>query len=321
MRKQVYFDAERRAALGAHLAEAAATITAAGEIFREHFPALAWNTRALWVFAFEPEARDHYCKEILKREAEASRLPCRWDYEPAPFLPGYDMPGAPAKPAPEPLPEAVRLNRKFVEIHTREQREKIQALGSIPFLWDYLRAGVLSIGRKGETITARNAEALLDEFCTLYAEGREQIDFVEKVEGLRAAAVALSQAFGKLGEAAQGGRFVSLLEHCASDYDTTRLDLLAGSRLLYPFSRIRLLEKDATARALVTFFDLERAGGGAKFYNHAGGWTYEQKDAEEAAGFEMRGNLALWSTHRAAYPDPLPGANSPKFCRPLAAFK
>ena len=82
-----------------------------------------------------------------------------------------------------------------------------------------------------------------------------------------------------------------------------------------------MLEKDATARALVTFFDLERAGGGAKFYNHAGGWTYEQKDAEEAAGFEMRGNLALWSTHRAAYPDPLPGANSPKFCRPLAAFK
>lgn len=321
MKKQVYFNAARREALGARLAEAAATITAAGDTFRELFPSLAWNTRALWVLAFEPEAREHYCKEILKREEEATRLPCRWDYNPQPFRPGYDMPGAPAAPTPEPLPEAIRLNRKFVEIRTQQTRERIQALGSIPFLWDYLRAGVLSIGRKGETITAKNAGALLDEFCTLFAEGREQVEFVEKVEALQAAALALSQAFGKLGEAAQGGRFASLLEHCASDYDAARLDLLAESRLFYPFARIRLLEKDAAARALITFFDLERTEKRPKFYNEAGGWAYERKDAEEAAGFELRGNLALWTAHRAAYPDPLPRADLPKFCRPLANFK
>ena len=321
MRKQVYFDAARRGALADRLAEAAATITAAGEIFREHFPGLAWNTRALWVLAFEPEAREHYCKEILEREAEASKLPCAWDrkdnLEPKP----REIAGFIYNPRPEPLSEEIRLNRKFVEIRTRATREKIQALGSIPFLWDYLRAGVLSIGKDGETLTAKDADARLDEFCTLYAEGKQQVAFVEGVEGLRGAAVALAQAFGKLGEAAQGGRFVSLLEHCASDYDTTRLDLLAECRLFYPYAGIRLLDPEAVPRALITFFDLGRTEKRPKFYNHAGGWAYTKEEAEEAAGIKMLGNLALWSSHRRAYPDPLPDAREPKICRPLATFR
>ena len=321
MRKQVYFNEARRAALADRLPDAVDAITAAGEIFREHFPGLTWNTRALWVLAFEPEAREHYCKEILEREAEASKLPCAWDrkdnLEPKP----REIAGFIYNPRPEPLSEEIRLNRKFVEIRTRATREKIQALGGIPYLWDFLRAGVLSIGKDGQTLTAKDADALLDEFCTLYAEGREQVEFVEKVEALQAAAVGLSQAFGKLGEAAQGGRFVSLLEHCASDYDATRLDLLAECRLFYPYAGIRLLDPEAVPRALITFFDLGWTEKRPKFYNEAGGWAYTKEEAEEAAGIKMQGNLALWSTHRAAYPDPLPGANSPKFCRPLAAFK
>lgn len=339
MKKQVYFNAARREALGAHLAEAAATITAAGDTFRELFPALAWNTRALWVLAFEPEAREHYCREILKQEEEASRLPCDWDREEPKGLPPYPMAGVTPAPRPEPLSEELRLNRKLVEIRTRAPRERIQALGNTPYLEDYLRAGVLYIGKAGDTLTAKDAEARLDDFCTLFAEGKQQADFVEGVERMRAAAAALAQAFQDTEEAAQGERFASILSNCRSDYSPARLELLAGdSRMHYGYSAVRLMEPDAAARALVTLFGLEReAKGAAKFYNLAGIWAYNQQEAEAAAGCELKEGtkypqrhpyLFASHSHLVSAEGPKGPASilvqdkpRPKFCRPLAEFK
>lgn len=287
MRKQVYFDEARRGALADRLAEAAATITATGELFREHFPGLAWNTRALWVLAFEPGARAHYCKEILEREAEASKLPCDWDRPDNTDPKPRDIAGFIYNPRPEPLSEEIRLNRKFVEIRTRELRGKIQALGGIPFLEDFLRAGVLSIGKDGETLTAKDAEVRLDDFCTLFAEDKQQAAFVEAVERMRAAALALAEASQDAAKAAQGAPGAPLLSNCAGDYAPARLELLAEPRTGYGYDAIRLLDPEAVPRALITAFDLERKERKPKFYNRAGAWAYTREEAEAAAGCSL----------------------------------
>ena len=284
MRKQVYFDEARRAALADRLPEAVDTINTARDTFREHFPGLTWDTRALWVLAFEPGARAHYCKEILEREAEASKLPCDWDRPDNTDPKPREIAGFIYNPRPEPLSEEIRLNRKFVEIRTRDLRAKIQALGGILFLEDYLRAGVLSIGKDGQTLTAKEADARLDEFCTLFAEDKQQAAFVEGVERMRAAALALAEAAQDTAKAAQGTAGAPLLSNCVGDYGPARLDLLAEPRACYGYNVIRLMDPEAVPRALITAFDLERKERKPKFYNRAGAWDYTREEAEAAAG-------------------------------------
>ena len=317
MRKQVYFYEARRAALADRLAETAGIVSLAGDTLQALFPGLTWDTRALWVFAFEQEAREHYCKEILKEEAEASKLPCEWDREdntePAP----REIAGIIYNPRPEPLSEEIRVNRRFVEIRTREIREKIQALGWALYLEDYLRAGVLTIGKAGELVIAKDADARLDDFCTLYAEDKQQAAFVEGVERMQTAAAALAAAYEGTAKAMEGERWAPLLGRCAGDYDPTRLDLLAA-----PFntSRMRLVGENIPARALITFFNLEREQGRPKFYNEAGVWAYTLEEAEAAARCKLKG-LQIGARHPRLYRAVASSEYAaPIFCRPLESF-
>ena len=290
MKKQIiYFDKARRGALACLLADAAATITAAGDTFRELFPSLPWNTRALWVLAFEPEARDYYCKEILKREEEASGLRCDWDYKEPSGLEPYPIYGCPLNSRPAPLSAEARVNRHYVRLRTQDSRDKIQALGGIPRLEEFLRTGVLSIGKAGETIIAKDAEERLDDFCTLYAEGPQQAAFVEGVEKMRAAANALLASYLATAKSAKGIPRPAFFANCAGDFVPTRLELLAEKRACYGYQVVKLLDPEAVPRALITLFDLGHTEKRPKFYNLAGIWAYTKEEAEEAAGCKLLG--------------------------------
>ena len=293
MKKHVFTDTARLKRLENCLPIAAERVTAAGDAMRAQFPALPWNTRALWVLAFEPGARDYLCKIILQRGADAAGLCCAWDKEDyTPKVVNVILPEEVEHPAP--LSAEIKLNRKFVERDTETARAPFRGLDAVPELETYLRTGVLSIGKKGETITAPDAAERLEDFCTLYAETDAQAAFVENLEKMQNAAGEMSAAYVKtLAQLpAQARRHLSAN---AGFYMPTLGALAQGGQ-------IALTAKDAAARALITFFNLARPGVEAapKFYNLAGIWNYTAEDANALIGCKLGGLQRLGLSKAAA---------------------
>lgn len=285
MEKVVFFDTARRKSLETFLPIAAQRVTAAGDAMRASFPALPWNTRALWVLAFESGARDYLCKIILQRAADAAGLLCAWDKEAAS------------------TDEETRLNRKIIEMQTREARAPFLALDAVPHLEAYLRTGVLSIGKKGETITAQDAAARLDAFCTLNAETDAQAAFVAALERLQRAALELESAYKETLKAVPAGSpprraFAGM----AWQYTAAEFGLSPNAEGFFP-----LTAQDAPARALIGFFNLAAKWKEPKFYNLAGIWAYTPEDAAALFGCKL-GALQM----RSRYPHLYSGTKNPK---------
>ena len=282
MKKHVFTDTARLKRLENCLPIAAERVTAAGDAMRAQFPALPWNTRALWVLSFEPGARDYLCKIILQRGADAAGLCCAWDKEDyTPKVVNVILPEEVEHPAP--LSAEIKLNRKFVERDTETARAPFRGLDAVPELETYLRTGVLSIGKKGETITAPDAAERLEDFCTLYAETDAQAAFVENLEGMRDAAAKMSAAYLKTlaGLPAQAR---PQLAANAGFYMPTLGAIAKGGQLL-------LKGEDTPARALISFFGLTRVTPDTppKFYNLAGIWNYTAEDANALIGCNLGG--------------------------------
>ena len=278
MKQAVFIDTARLERLEHLLPKVAEKVTAAGDAMRAQFPALPWNTRALWILAFEPGAREHLCKIILQRAADAAGLYCAWDrpdVEP-PKVQNVILKDTIERP--QPLSAEIKLNRKFVERDTETARAPFLALSGLPELETLLRAGALMIGKKGETLTA--PERLAD-FCTLYAETPQQAAFVENLGRMRDAAANMSAAYLKTlaGLPAQARKELSAN---AGFYMPTLGALAQGGQ-------IALTAEDAAARALITFFNLARPGvePAPKFYNLAGVWNYTAEDANALIGCKL----------------------------------
>ena len=293
MKKHVFTDAARLKRLGNALPIAAQRVTAAGDAMRAQFPALPWNTRALWVLAFEPGARDYLCKIILQQGAEAAGLCCAWDQEDyTPRVQNVILKDTIEHPAP--LSEETKLNRRLVMMQTKEARAPFLGLDAVPELETLLRTGALSIGKKGETLTAPDAAERLAEFCTLYAETDAQAAFVENLEKMQNAAGEMSAAYVKtLAQLPAQAR--QHLSANAGFYMPTLGALAQGGQ-------IALTAKDAAARALITFFNLARPGVEAapKFYNLAGIWNYTAEDANALIGCKLGGLQRLGLSKPAA---------------------
>lgn len=281
MKKAVFLDAARLKSLEATLPVAAERVTAAGDAMRANFPALTWNTRALWVLAFEPAARSYLCQLIKERAATAAGLACAWELgnpEP-PKVVNVILPETIERPAP--LSEETRFNRRLVELQTQEARAPFLELDGCPNLETYLRTGALYIGRNGETITAPDAGERLAEFCTLYAETKPQADFVAALEGMQAEAAKMSAAYAAT-LATLPAQARKELTANAGFYMPTCGALASGGQ-------IPLTAKDAAARALISFFGLATARQDAapKFYNRAGVWNYTAEDARALLGCDL----------------------------------
>lgn len=276
---KVFENAALLKSLAAHLEGTAEKVTAAGDAMRQHFPALPWNNQILWILTFEPDARHFLCRLILERAAEAANMPCAWDIEetPAPaFKPDYF-----AAKERQTIDEETRLNRKLVELQTRDARAPFLALDGLAHIGTYLRTGALSIGKKGETITAPDAAERLADFCTLYAETPKQAAFVEGLEKMQRAALDLESAYKDALNATPAGRERTALARLAWQYATpARFGLTQNDEGFFS-----IFAKDAAARALITIFRLTGDKGAPKFYNLAGlPKPYTKEDAAKLIG-------------------------------------
>lgn len=276
MKKAVIFDAARRAALETFLPDAAAKVTAAGDAVRASFPALTWNTLFVWVLCCEKAAADDLCRQVLEDAASAAGLSCDWDER---------------HPS-----EETRINRKLVELQARQTLAALRGLYHLAGLETFLRAGVLRIGSNGETITAQDAAARLDDFCTLNAETKEQAAFVAAWERTQRAALELQAAYTDLCASAQDAAARAELESRAGDYDAA--ELWAGSYYL--------TAQDAAARALISYFDLSgKTDAAPKFYNLAGVLAYTGKDAAQVIGRQQTfTHLEQYARYRVLYEKP-----------------
>ena len=284
MEKQaVFIDAARLKALEENLHFAAEKVTAAGDAMRANFPALTWNTRALWVLAFEPDARAYLCQLIRERAADAAGLSCAWELG-NPQPPKIELKIMPAymemKEPPQPLSEEIKFNRRLVDLQTKEARAPFLGLDGY-IIEPYLRTGALFIDAEGRTQIATDAAERLADFCTLCAETKEQAAFVAALADMQAAAATMANKYAATLATlpAQGRKELSAN---AGFYMPTLGALASGGQ-------IRITAQDAAARALISFFGLTNARPDAapKFYNLAGIWDYTAEDARALLGCSL----------------------------------
>ena len=279
MKKHVFTDTARLKRLEDCLPIAAQRVAAAGDAMRAQFPALPWNTRALWVLAFEPAAREYLCNEILQRAADAAGMPCEWGREDyTPKVVNVILVDEVEHPAP--LSEEIKFNRRLVELQTKDTRAPFLALdgcGIEPFL----RTGALYIDAEGRTQIATDAAERLADFCTLYAETPQQAAFVAALDAMKAEAAKMSAAYLKA-LAVLPAQARKEMSANAGFYMPTLGALASGGQ-------IRITAEDATPRALISFFGLARASRDAapKFYNLAGIWDYTAEDAAALLGCNL----------------------------------
>lgn len=258
MKKAVFIDEARRKSLDVFLQGTADKITAAGNAVKANFPALTWNTLCAVVLHNESAARDYLCRMILDATAERLKLPCYWDEQ-------------------HPV-EETRLNRKLVDLQARDVYAPIKDFNGVAYLETYLRTGAITINKKGQTVIAEDAAARLDDFCTVYAETEEQARFVAGVERMQRAALELEAAYQDTCATLTAKTHRAALGACAWAYKAAQFGLVPGAA-----GTIQLTAKDATARALISYFDRTRDTA-PKFYNLAGILAYTGEDAAKAVG-------------------------------------
>lgn len=277
----LYFNTNLFKTLKTFLPTFADRVTAAGKVMQKHFPSIPWNTRTLWLVCGEEAVRRYICDELNRQEAKKQKLECEWGRrEPGP---GYIDPKASAlwheviDRQPEPLSPETTKNRRFVTWNTKTDREAIMVLAWNELADAFLRTAAVTIGDKGRTAVARDAETRLKDFCTIRVETEEQAAFVEAVTKVQDLADALASSFEDLCDTIPDAGEVRRL---AAGYDPAKLPLIPTER-----GSIPLCAPHAVARALVTFFRLGTSVlGDPKFYNRAGFWAYLPADVGAVTG-------------------------------------
>ena len=282
--QEILFHSELFDKLQARLRPFADKVTAAGAAMRKRFPEIPWNTKTLWLVFGERRVRAYLRREIYCREAAVLGLEIEYDLpaiNPDDYYYWVPRHASPAALAARPVVRAhVGLDANAIEDLCWSRLDEV-----------FLRTSAVSIGKDGETVVAEDAADRLKDFCTLFAETREQLRFVE--------------AFRRLQDYAKGV-FDSHAELVKTLPDDEAKKACASAPMpeQYRFSIHRdglsLFEIDALPRALITFFKLNMSTKGApKFYNCAGSLKYELEDVNDMTHGEQQGLGFDADTHNA----------------------
>lgn len=268
MKEKVLVFDELRQRLTAGLDDAAATVTALGNVVRERFSGFSFGPSFIWLLLIDPPVQDFYhlrrclADTILNDAADAAGLDCgapwgpRTQHEPVYANPHDANPLAG-------LTDSQRINRKFVEL---QNRDAVNAVLNFAIDRAYIRAGVFSFNKRGSVQVVKDAAARLEDFCTLYAETSQQAAFVAALAKMRAKALELQAARQELCGTVPDKLARTVLELNAGDYAAKNLDIMPDG-----YGRIMLTDADAAARALISCFGLSgQTDGAPKFYNQAG---------------------------------------------------
>lgn len=284
MKEKVFFYEAKCRALTAGLSDAAARVSALGQVVKAAFPGVSFGVPFLWaLFGWEHllpwySLRQYLADTLLNNAAKASGLNCGpgWGEKTRGYVEtevlGNEHPLAG-------LSDDARLNRKLIELQCRKEAN---ALLHFSIDREYLRAGVIVIDKDGNAAPAQDAAARLEDFCTLYAETKEQAAFVEKIERMQRAALELERAYKEACASLPAkGAHRAALEACAWGYNPGQYELTPAG-----VGTIQLTARDAAARALISYFDRVRDAA-PKFYNRAG-----VQSISPAELFEITGGLA-----------------------------
>ncbi len=248
--------------------EVANVVTEIGEVVKKRFPELKWNTALLWVLVQNYEVRNYFMHEIARRNANANGFDCA--YKPFGEIDAIDK-----------MSDTVREQRRFNEMLISRDTRVIKSLdlisknlGNLKNLSTYLRTGALYIDEDGYVIIADNAKQLLQAYCSVTAENKNELAFVAKIEAMKEAAIKIKQLQVELSAlAAKSKGKKSIADSC-----------YAVERLLVA-ENMRLTSDSVTWRALVTFLATYRSKDTPRFFNTVGIPAFDAENIYNVSGY------------------------------------
>lgn len=241
MKEKIYTSEQMRRNLENGLNNAARKLETLQKVAARDLPGSVWCNNFIWALVQYPDIKFHYRERILKDKAAQLGLNCDF---------GATL-----------VSEDVKLNRKIVELETRQPFETISGFLRLSDIHTYLRAGAIYIDEKGIVKIAANALKLIETFCSVYIESTQEKSFVNNLNALQDAAKRLEKLHSEFVNSIDvpGGKEAA--KWCVRYYMADRFELVQGLRLNAP---------NMIWRAFIAFCASIRKNDSPHFYNKAG---------------------------------------------------
>lgn len=272
---------------------AANKMTRLGAVIKSR-TSLTWSVSLAWVILKSPAVRKHLSGTITLRADEVRELECSAEERAR-------------------IAELLKLARKghFRIMEDFATVDPSSDFAELKEMTTYLRTGVITIDKHGNTVIAKNAKELLTAYCSVIVETDAEAAFVEKAREMQQYDGDMKAARQKLIEAHR--ELVAL----AKDRKGSAAKYLGYSenapamREVNLSEEIRLSSDSAVWRALVTFVKPSRGEkDGPRFYNSVGIPTYDLTQVYALTGYRPEATPALRHQYAELYKDvPYRGAN------------
>lgn len=241
MKEKIYTSEKLRRNLEIGLNNAAMKLETLQKVVTQDLPGSAWCNNFIWALAQYPGIKFHYRGRILKDKAAHLGLTCDF---------GATL-----------VSEDVKLNRKIVELETRQPFETISGFLRLSDIHTYLRAGAIYIDEKGTVKIAANASKLIETFCSVYIESAKEKAFIDNLNALQGTAKRLEELHSEFVNSIDvpGGKEAA--KWCARYYMSDKFELVQG---------LRLNAANMIWRAFIAFCTSIRENDSPHFYNKAG---------------------------------------------------
>ena len=241
MKEKIYTNEKLRRNLEIGLNNAARKLETLRKVAAQDLPCSVWCNNFIWALAQYPDIKFHYRERILKDKAAHLGLTCDF---------GATL-----------VSEDVKLNRKIVELETRQPFETISGFLRLSDIHTYLRAGAIYIDEKGAVKIAANASKLIETFCSVYIESTKEKAFIDRLNALQGTAKRLEELHSEFVNSIDvpGGKEAA--KWCARYYMSDKFELAHG---------LRLNAANMIWRAFIAFCTRIRKNDSPHFYNRAG---------------------------------------------------
>lgn len=241
MKEKIYTSEKLRRNLENGLNNAARKLETLQKVAARDLPGSVWCNNFIWALVQYPDIKLHYRGRILEDKAAHLGLTCDF---------GATL-----------VSEDVKLNRKIVELETRQPFETISGFLRLSDIHTYLRAGAIYIDEKGIVKIAANASKLIETFCSVYIESTQEKSFVNNLNALQDAAKRLEKLHSEFVNSIDvpGGKEAA--KWCARYYMSDKFELVHG---------LRLNAANMIWRAFIAFRTRIRENDSPHFYNRAG---------------------------------------------------
>jgi len=226
--------------------------------------------------------------ELRKRAAARSGLDCAWDT------------------ASSELKDVQRLARTMIESQTRASESALLGFGGD--IWKHLlRSGAILQTELG-AVASEHAENILEDYCSVYAENAEELDFCQAVSKAQQTAFELENRLTELVQLLPASALKGLQSLNLSHFYSNQFLLDSG---------VPLANDAAAAQIIIRVFEPRRKRRSPAYYNNVGTVNLGPVQVYELTGWRPVPTAALRSKYPglfkgvpyrgAALDDPIPG--------------